>query len=505
MCAPGLSAAAEDLGKHEPTQFLNKFQSTCPISGCPLASLFRNNSFPCVTNEECKLSEPRPIYPNYAQTFRCIGSECEDTCCHGWRVPVDEATYQRYQDLPPSPLQSLIHQSVERLPETGQTTNSFAIIRMNAENSCPMLSEERLCRIQSEYGAELLSHTCATYPRVTHTGNGAPITALTLSCPEAARLVLLHTHLLRAHAPREHSMTPAAQPDHAEDRISSPLEPSPLSPWTDPIRATVLATAANQRYPIWQRLFLLSVFAKRLDTIVGAIVSGELDRAPEAFLSDFNVTAARGSLRVAMDALPADELAQMDAVLRLAGLMLHRSNVGPRFVACVNAFTSGIGNGPGATLASLAAHARAAYERHFTPFFHRNPHILENYLVNTILRLNFPFGSAKNPEESGRTISQRFAILAAQFALIRGLLIGVAGHHGDSFSADHVVHTVQAASKHFEHHPEFAKQILALLAELKLDSSNGLTILLREPAPARQPFGITHRTQPRIDALRTAS
>jgi lysine-N-methylase len=206
-----------------------------------------------------------------------------------------------------------------------------------------------------------------------------------------------------------------------------------------------------------------------------------------------------------MDTLPADEFAQMDAVLRLAGLMLHRSSIGPRFVACINAFTSGIGNGPDATLATLVAHNRAACERHFTPFFHRYPHILENYLVNTILRLNFPFGSAKNPEESGRTMSQRFAILAAQFALVRGLLIGVAGHHGDSFSAHHVVHTVQAASRHFEHHPEFAKQILALLAELKLDIANGLTILLREPTPVRPSIAIPWRTRPRTDALRPAS
>lgn len=456
---------------------------------------------PDSANEECKLSEPRPIYPDYAQTFRCIGSACEDTCCQGWRVPIDEATYERYQSLPVSSLQSLIHQSIERLPQTGRTKNPFAIIRMNAENNCPMLSADRLCRIQSDYGAELLSHTCATYPRVSHTSNGGPVTALTLSCPEAARLVLLHTHLLGAHVPRPHNTVPDTQPDHTKPRSSSPLDPSPLSPWADAIRATVLAAAANQRYPIWQRLFLLSIFAKRLD----AIVAGELDRTPEAFLTDFNVTVAQGSLRVAMDALPADEIAQMDAVLRLAGLMLHRSSISPRFVACIDAFTSGIGNGPGVTLASLTAHARAAYERHFTPFFHHDPHILENYLINTILRLNFPFGSAQNPEDAERTISQRFAILAAQFALIRGLLIGVAGHHGDSFSADHVVHTVQSASKHFEHHPEFAKQILALLAELKLDSSNGLTILLREHAPARPSIAIAYRSRPRTDALHPAS
>ena len=43
--------------------------------------------------------------------------------------------------------------------------------------------------------------------------------------------------------------------------------------------------------------------------------------------------------------------------------------------------------------------------------------------------------------------AREFATLMAQFALIRGLLIGVAGHHGVAFSSQHVVATVQTAAK----------------------------------------------------------
>ncbi|HIG18403.1 MAG TPA: aminotransferase class III-fold pyridoxal phosphate-dependent enzyme, partial [Candidatus Handelsmanbacteria bacterium] len=31
----------------------------------------------------------------YLTRFSCIGSECEDDCCHGWRVDIDEATYKK--------------------------------------------------------------------------------------------------------------------------------------------------------------------------------------------------------------------------------------------------------------------------------------------------------------------------------------------------------------------------------------------------------------------------
>ncbi|HVU47454.1 MAG TPA: flagellin lysine-N-methylase [Terracidiphilus sp.] len=437
------------------------------------------------------------VSPQYAHRFQCIGSACEDTCCQGWQVPIDEATYQRYQNLPEGPLRTSIVENLQRKPveEAAKNPAVFAIIHMTAENRCPMLTADRLCNIQSQYGHEFLSYTCATYPRIHHTSSGSAITALTLSCPEAARLVLLTPDLLAGNASPARIGEPTQQPPH--------ISPALLA-CADAIRASVLSIATNRLYPLWQRLFLLSIFAKRLD----GIVTGESDRTPADFLADFNATAMNGSLRIAMDALPADDLAQMDTVLRLAGLMLHRSNIGPRFQECINAFTNGIGNAPDATVASLAAHSRSAQARYFAPFFQRHPHILENYLVNTVLRLNFPFGSAKNPDEKDRTISQRFSVLAAQFALIRGLLIGIAGHHRERFSAEHIVHTVQSASKHFEHHPEFAREILALLAERNLDNSTGLTTLLREPAPAADTYGpspLRTASAPRSNAIRPAS
>ena len=36
----------------------------------------------------------RQIRPFYAENFHCIGSACEDTCCRGWSVPIEKATYE---------------------------------------------------------------------------------------------------------------------------------------------------------------------------------------------------------------------------------------------------------------------------------------------------------------------------------------------------------------------------------------------------------------------------
>ena len=433
------------------------------------------------------MSQSPPLLATYAQSFRCIGSDCEDTCCQGWSVPIDQAAYDKYQELPPSPLHTLIDANMLRMTENAKPA-PFAKLQMNGSNQCPLLTADRLCRIQAELGEELLSRACATYPRIVNSIAGIEETALALSCPEAARLVLLNPELLTPEPlDSDHERTSEAEAP-ADSMVSiagteAPANPLSLHSWFWPIRQFVLALVRNRAYPLWQRLFLLGLFCRRLD----AISRGELTRSIPEFIGDFQAAVTSGSLRTAMESLPLNRAAQMDMVLRLAGLMLHRSNVRPRFVECIQAFTTGIGNGPGATLETLTNSSALAHDRYYAPFFDRHPYILENYLVNTILRCRFPFGKADAQAGEPFSMARECALLTAQFALLKGLLIGVAGFQREAFSATHVVHTVQATSKHFEHHPEFLNLAYELLVESRMDGARGMAILLRnaEPKPLR--------------------
>ena len=421
------------------------------------------------------------IRPHYADSFRCIGSACEDTCCQGWSIPIERQTWEKYQNLPDVPLRALMQATIVPQPAgaDGAEAVPFAKIRMTAENQCPLLTEEKLCRVQVECGESFLSHTCKVYPRVVNTVDGAPDMSLSLSCPEAARRVLLDPDLLSK------GLTEIAGQASAESGSQSDAPASggaarfrPLAHFW-PIRATVLHLLKERTYPLWQRLFLLGLLCRRLD----AIARGELNHPVREFLFDFERTVATGSLLPAMETLPVDRSAQLDVVLRLAGMLLHRSNIRPRFVACIDAFTSGIGNGPQATLESLTAHYAEAHDRYYAPFFARHPYILENYLVNTIFRSHFPFGKSGGRPNQTPDMTREFAQLTAQFALAKGLLIGVSGHHRMSFAAEHVVHTMQASSKHFEHHPEFLKQAHQLLVESHMEGARGMAILLRNAEP----------------------
>ncbi len=440
------------------------------------------------------MSETKLIRPAYSESFRCIGSECEDTCCRGWSVPIEPAAYEKFKILPAGPLHTLIDASIELTPEgptgkNGSGPDGFAKFRMTESNQCPLLTEDRLCRIHAEVGEAFLPYACATYPRIVHSIGDSKETSLALSCPEAARLVLLDPNLL---GPAEEAAVPS---EEGEPRSGA----SWLPPHFWAIRETMLALVRNRAYPLWQRLFLLGTLCRRLD----AIAKGEVQRDVAAVLEDFGAAAALGTLRAEMESLPADPAAHMDVLLRLAGLMLHRSNVRPRFVECINAFTTGIGNGPGVTLETLIAGYRLAHDRFYAPFFELHPYILENYLINTIFRCWFPFGKEGMKEGATPSMAREFAALTAQFALTKGLLVGVAGFHGEAFSDEHVVHTVQSSSKHFDHHPEFLNLAYELLVESKMDDARGLTILLREAEPvseaARSASPGTHAPGPQAE------
>lgn len=411
-----------------------------------------------------------PIRVRYAERFHCIGSACEDTCCQGWTVPIDGDAWVRYRGLPDGGLRDLIEAGVELTPQAAEgddAASPFAMVRLNASNRCPMLTAEGLCRIHAELGAGMLSHACATYPRLTHALGCVEERALALSCPEAARIVLMGGDLLDMTEPQ------------AGEGVNEPLpQEASLPPNFWAIRRGIFQVLRARTYPLWQRLFLIYLLCQRLD----AIERGELNRSVPALLGDFELAVETGSLRAAMETLPVNRTAQLDIVLRLAGMMLHKSNMLPRFQECVKQFTAGIGNGPGATLESLAAHYAWAHDRCFAPLMSRHPFLLENLVVNAIVRCQFPFGVEAIRNGTQPRMTREFGMLAAQFVLMRGLLIGVAGNHGTSFSTVNVVETVQAASKHFEHHPEFLKMAHALLVESRMDGARGVAILLRNAA-----------------------
>lgn len=108
--------------------------------------------------------------------FRCLGAECEDTCCQSWDMQVNPATQSRYRNHAPELLTTI------------EETSGGTIMRRDAATGHCLQLQGGLCGIQAKYGESMLGDACYLYPRSVRALQAAPIMTATLSCPEIARL-----------------------------------------------------------------------------------------------------------------------------------------------------------------------------------------------------------------------------------------------------------------------------------------------------------------------------
>ena len=121
------------------------------------------------------------VFLSCFSSFHCIASACPDTCCAGWEVDLDDDTVQRYQSIP-GPLGEEIRNAICQ-------ENGYTFFRLKG-GQCPFLNKEKLCRLILGLGEDVLSVTCREHPRFWEEYGSRRETCLSISCPEAARLLL---------------------------------------------------------------------------------------------------------------------------------------------------------------------------------------------------------------------------------------------------------------------------------------------------------------------------
>ena len=385
------------------------------------------------------------LRPQYAKQFRCIGSACEDACCSGWDVTIDRTTYPKYESLPA--MRPLLKQSFTLLSES---ESRHARINLDTSSRCPFFLKDNLCAIHRDFGESYLSETCTNYPRISRRIDGLIEKPLVLSCPEAARLVLLSPELLPGYRRRDGK--------RGYDRllaIPTSLASSDLGAlryiWE--IRELCLLLLLDPVYDLWERLFILGMFCKKL---AGLIESGYIEQIP-LLLQGYAQIAVDGKLRDAMESVPVRLEAQVAMLLETVNsFFATRGPAQYRLHECLRDFLDGLHHADAPGVESCVGHYAEGYAKYYRPFMQRHPYLMENYLVNHVFRARFPFSKGAslplNP-------LNEYVFMCLEFSAIKGLLIGSAAYHRDAFSLEHVVKIVQSAVKALEHN-DFVSRII---------------------------------------------
>lgn len=233
----------------------------------------------------------------YLEGFACLGSACEDSCCGGWIVELDEAHHDRLRaQMAKDGELATFKARIKRSP-AARASHRFAVINQHA-GRCTFLEADRRCEIHRRHGEDLLPDGCAMYPRqVGRIGARIEVSA-SVSCPEIARRALLvdgATDLVPC--------DPAVAGRGVVAQEVAPDDPRPYVAAIDRVRATMFALFARRDHAMAARLFFVAHLADRIgDFLVDetdAIAPGRLDGVLAAYEDDATLAALARQLDTA--------------------------------------------------------------------------------------------------------------------------------------------------------------------------------------------------------------
>ena len=384
---------------------------------------------------------PNINVPDYYPKFNCTGSQCEDTCCGGWTISVDKDTFHKYRANQHPDLAPLFKLAVSRLTTpAADHQNNFGQMNMRPDGRCYFLQEDQLCGIHKHMGGQALSNTCRIYPRYLNRFGAQRENALGVSCPEAARLVLLNPEPMQF-------ISVAPDPEMDGKAFTSyryPLQsdgdPQQMAVLND-FRAVIIGILQCRDIGLGTRLMVLGFLLDEAHRVTSS----------ESFTSADELLPVLG-IFVDMLAHPAQLEAQFAQItpnvprkLEVAASLIERSlaeQPSPRFEECLQTAVQGLRN------------YAQAYEEHYLPYFQERGYIFENYLVNQVVTRLFPFARG--------SYLDLYRGLIGNLAIIQTLLVGMAATY-QGLTEARVIQLIQTFARHSNHSASHQDKLIATL------------------------------------------
>lgn len=185
--------------------------------------------------------------PSYYDEFKCIADKCPDTCCAGWNIVIDDRTMDRYRGLEKSKREYVL--SHIDLDEQ---------VYVRDGSRCSFLDENNLCELYSGIGENMFCNTCRRYPRHFEEYGNLIEAALSLSCPEAARLIVDRTEIDRYMVKADETKKSPHQ--NEVDRV---LLANLLS-----VRKHIFDIMSDRSFDIYTRMYRTLIYGEKVQKLV---------------------------------------------------------------------------------------------------------------------------------------------------------------------------------------------------------------------------------------------
>lgn len=402
------------------------------------------------------LHQPKSIKtltPRYVTQFKCVGDQCPDTCCSGWRVIVDKKTYFAYQTLPASDLAKVIKNATKRSRKTGSDSSYAAFVMKDSSKDCPML-QDKLCQIQSTYGSEYLSNTCYTYPRKTQKMGTFVEQALTLSCPEAARLALESDTSLDLMEEKIDIRVDTIQDFKLKGKLDHGL--------ANQIRAASILIVKNKKLSYRQSLTILGFMVYEIQALVNQNKSSNIenfifdliDQIDSGGFNDIGIQEPKYAYQV---------LSSLE-ILRLKATLFNTSTL-KKIIQSVELIDESFAERSNETLEKIYRNGCEAIENNQAI----SQVAIRNYMINEMLLNMFPFSN---------NIFHSYCEMVIKLGLIKAAFSFNINLHPEIDARTTFTNTVQAFTREFDHDNTFKDKVQELIKNTKWNNMESFAIFI---------------------------
>lgn len=377
------------------------------------------------------------LLPTYFEEFKCIGGACEDTCCAGWRIDIDEATFKKYKKEKNPLMKKALQENTSRNRASNANFFTKGRFKLDENKSCTMLTKEGLCSIQKVLGEEALCHTCTVYPRETISRNDTIEKSLVLSCPEAARIVLNRPDgldFVEKEAVKDSDIIKNIR--HSEEEFESFWK----------IRIFLIDTLQNRKHSLETRLLILSMFIQKYIDLDNP-TSSEID----SLLTQYTTYLTFDDLNTQFDNIPTNYKQQ----LSFASNVLNHS-YSTQFNEMSKIIKDQLQLYPQSLVEDSINSFKTAIDSTYEQFLNQYDFVLENYLVNAV------FMQIQTPTK--KHLLDEFTKICMDFTMVRLLIIGYLTSKS-TLTLEDTLYCIQKYSKSLSHNSNYKNQLKSFLQQ----------------------------------------
>lgn len=386
------------------------------------------------------------LIPKYLHDFSCQGPQCEDCCCFGWTVYIDQKTSNKYLRITDPELKLLLKKYIVK-HGSRQTKSHYKTIKMLDGGKCPFLSENKLCNIQCKLGENYLSEVCSVFPRHANLIDGVLEGAGTLACPEMARLILLNPQTI------EFDQIDEWPHIHYSIHLSLDSNSSPITKFFWPLRVFTIKVLQDRSYKLWERLMYLSLFYNRAHHMIISNNFKEIENLIDEYdrlLLDCN------AIKNILSGIPTANHVHLKLIKSIIDLRyLHKGGIyGRRYLECYNEFLLGLNFLEERNWDDILNDFNRTQQEIVKPWLDKHEYVFENYLVNYVFKELVPL-------RNGSTFFESFCVMILHYAYVSLLLVGMAAYH-KGITDETIIKLFQSYSRVVEHAPAYINDIYTL-------------------------------------------